>query len=79
MELINCAIIENDTVVNVIVVESLERAIEIFGGEIIDASDGKLAMGFVRVDGIWIDPNAPVVEIVEDAPVVEIVEEPTND
>lgn len=70
MELINCAIIENDTVVNVIVVESLERAIEIFGGEILDASDGKLAMGFVRVDGTWIDPNAPVVETP--------VEEPTE-
>jgi len=56
MELINCAIIEDNTVVNVIVVESLEKAIEIFGGEIITITDSGPHMGWTRVDGIWTNP-----------------------
>jgi hypothetical protein len=58
MELINCAIIEDNTVVNVIVVESLEKAIEIFGGEIITITDSGPHMGWTRVDGIWTNPLA---------------------
>lgn len=56
MELIHCAVIENDTVVNVIVVESLEKAIEIFGGEIIAVTNTGPYMGWVRVDGTWTNP-----------------------
>lgn len=40
MELINCAIIENNTVVNVVAVESLEKAIEIFGLQVINVTNG---------------------------------------
>lgn len=56
MELVRCAIIENDTVVNVIVVESLEKAVEIFEGEIITVTDSGPHMGWTRIDEIWTNP-----------------------
>ena len=62
MELIKCAIIEDNTVVNLAVVESLEKAIELFGEETIDATNGTPGIGWVRVDGVWVDPNAPITE-----------------
>lgn len=62
LELINCAIIENDTVVNIIVAETLERAIEIFGGEIIAITDSTPQIGWTRTDGVW---SAPVEEPTE--------------
>jgi hypothetical protein len=62
MELTRCGIVENDTLVNIIVAESLELAFEIFGGEIIDVTDGTPAIGWTRVDGVWVDPNAPAEE-----------------
>jgi hypothetical protein len=62
MELTRCGIVENNTLVNIIVAESVERAFEIFGGEIIDVTNGTPAIGWVRVDGVWIDPNAPITE-----------------
>lgn len=61
MELINCAIIEDNTVVNVVVVESLEKAIELFGENVITVTDAGPHMGWTRVDGIW--TNAVAEEI----------------
>lgn len=69
MELVKCAIVENDTVVNIIVVESLERAIEIFGGEIILVGSNGPEIGATR--DTW------EVEITEE-PVEETPEEPTE-
>lgn len=57
MELIDCAIIENDTVVNVIVVESLQLALSMIGGEIIEITDAGPHMGWTRVDGVWVKPT----------------------
>ena len=57
METIKCAVIENDTVVNVIVAESLEKAIEIFSGEIIAYTDEGPHMGWTRSEGVWSAPT----------------------
>lgn len=56
METIKCAIIEDNTVVNVVVVESLEKAIELFGENVITITDAGPHMGWVRVDGNWTNP-----------------------
>jgi hypothetical protein len=68
MELINCAIIEDNTVVNVIVVESLEKAIEIFGGEIITITDSGPHMGWTRSGDTWTEPvsEEPIEESIND-------------
>lgn len=58
METINCAIIENDTVVNVIVVESLELALKIFGGEIVECTENGPFMNWTRLDDVWSPPEA---------------------
>lgn len=63
MEFINCAIIENNVVVNVIVAESLEKAIEIFGGEIIAVNNNQPWIGWIKnEDGTF---SAPVETVVE--------------
>lgn len=56
MELINCAIIENDVVVNVAVVESLEKAIDLFGEDVVIVTDSGPNIGWTRVDGSWTNP-----------------------
>ena len=66
MELIKCAIIENDVVVNIAVVESLEKAIELFGGEVLLVNDDRLFIGATR--DLW---ETPVIE-------ENVSEEPTE-
>jgi hypothetical protein len=73
MELIKCAIIEDNTVVNVVVVESLEKATELFGENVITITNSGPHIGWTRVDGVWVDPNAPAAEEEE-----EEEEEPTE-
>lgn len=61
----NYAIIENDTVTNVIVADSKEIAEEVTGLEAIEVTNEPW-VGWQRVDGEWIDPCKPI-EIVEEA------------
>lgn len=58
----NYAIVDNDTVINLIVAESLEDAESVSGHEAVEPVDGVPGIGWVRVDGVWTDPNAPVEE-----------------
>lgn len=54
----NFAIIENDTVVNVIVCDSLELAKSLTGTEeIIDADEHKAYMGHIKINGLWFPPS----------------------
>lgn len=55
----NIAIIENDTVVNVIVCDSFELAKELTGAtEVIDSDENKAYVNFIRSNGIW-HPKSP--------------------
>lgn len=58
----NIAIIENDTVVNVIVCDSFELAKELTGAsEVLDIEEHKIGMHWKRVNGVWEHPDQPLV------------------
>jgi hypothetical protein len=61
----NYAIIENDKVLNVIVANSAEIAIEVTGKEVLETT-GEPWIDWTRTNGVWA------------APVQEIPEEPTE-
>lgn len=53
----NVAIIENDTVVNVIVCDTLELAQELTGAsQVLDADLNSAYMNYTLVDGVWTPP-----------------------
>lgn len=53
----NLAIVENDTVVNVIVCDTVSIARELTGAiEILDSDEHKIYMGYTRKDGVWYPP-----------------------
>lgn len=57
----NYAIIENETVINIIVAENEEIAQNVSGlNEIILLENESLGIGWTRVDGVWIDPRVIV-------------------
>jgi hypothetical protein len=54
----NYAIIENETVINIIVAENEEIAQNISGSnEIVLLENESFGIGWTRVDGVWIDPR----------------------
>ena len=55
----NYAIIENDYVTNVIVADSKEIAEQVTSGEVLEAT-GDFWIGWHRVNGVWVNPDAPV-------------------
>lgn len=73
----NYAIIENDRVVNVIVADSLEIAQQATNKEVIE-TDGQVWIGWIRVDGQWINPVLEIIDVEEVTPTPEI-EAPVND
>jgi len=61
----NYAIIENDKVINVIVADTAEIAIELTGKEVAEATD-RLWVGWTRTDGTWLPPIQEEPEIIEE-------------
>ena len=53
----NVALIENEIVVNVVAVESLELAASLFPQEVLDADTLKIGMGFFRENNKWYPPK----------------------
>jgi hypothetical protein len=54
----NLSIIENDTVVNVLVCESIELAHELTAAyEIIDSDENNAFMNYIRKEGVWLPPD----------------------
>jgi len=60
----NYAIIEDNKVINVIVAESAEIAIEVTGKEVLETTDN-LGIGWTRTDGVWSRPVEEVTEVTE--------------
>ena len=56
MEPIVCGIVKNDTIVNVIFIESLKLALEIFDEEVVYCTNEGPHMGWTRSEGIWSAP-----------------------
>ena len=61
----NYAIIEDDKVINVIVADTAEIAIELTGKEVIDATD-RLCVGWIRTNGTWLPPIQEEPEVIEE-------------
>ena len=57
----NYAIIENNKIINVIVAESAEIAVEVTGKEVLETI-GVPWIGDILVDGVWTKPLQPQVE-----------------
>ena len=57
----NYAIIEDDKVINVIVAESAEVAIEVTGKEVFETT-GEPWINWTRIDGVWLEPVEEVLE-----------------
>ena len=53
----NVALIENEIVVNVVVVESLELAGSLFSQEVLDADTLEIGVGFFRENNKWYPPK----------------------
>jgi hypothetical protein len=56
--MLNYAVIKNESVANVIVADDAETALKYGGGTEVLETTGEPWIGWVRVDGVWIDPNA---------------------
>jgi hypothetical protein len=61
----NYAIIENDKVINVIVADTAEIAIELTGKKVIEATDG-LSVGWTCIDGTWLPSIQEETEVIEE-------------
>ena len=70
----NYAIIQDNTVVNVIVAESKEIA-EAVTGLSATETNGEPWMAWELVDGVWVDPYK-LIEAIQFIPVDEVAEEP---
>lgn len=53
----NYLIIDNDTVINVIVADTIEIATEVTGKEAIESFGPTPWIDWKRVDGVWIEPT----------------------
>ena len=54
----NYAVLNNDTVLNVIIAESLEIAEAVSGSPCIEC-DGSFWIGWTQADGVWVAPEEP--------------------
>jgi hypothetical protein len=61
----NYVIIEDDKVINVIVAESAEVAIEVTGKEVFETT-GEPWINWTRTDGVWSAPVEPEPEVTND-------------
>ena len=62
----NYAVIENETVVNVIAAENVKIAEKVTEKECVEC-DGSFWIGWTRVDGEWVAPVIPEPEVVDDS------------
>jgi hypothetical protein len=53
----NYAVVKDETIINVIVADDAETALTYGGGTEVLETTGAPWIGWVRVDGEWIDPN----------------------
>ena len=55
--MLNYAVIKNESVANVIVADDAETALKYGGGTEVLETTGEPWIGWVRVDGVWINPD----------------------
>jgi len=69
----NYLIIENDTVLNVIVADSAELAAELTGKEAVELIGATPWIGWTRTDGVWSEPVIPeIIDVEEVSPTPEL-------
>jgi len=53
----NYLVIENDTIVNIIVADTLQIAEEVTGKEVAESTSNEIGIGWSRLGGEWVKPE----------------------